>query len=85
MAAKVLTAPTSTLAAPVNAPAAHSAAADAAADALITTGAEVNSENNGNIPSADTSVDPALAAAASHQSFPADQRNRAGRRNRRSA
>lgn len=76
MAAKVPTAPASPLAAPadtaapaaaaapVNAPAANSAAADAAADALITTGAEVNSENNGNIPSADTGVDPALAAAA---------------------
>lgn len=76
MAAKVPTAPSSPLAAPadpaapaaaaapVNAPAANSAAADAAADALITTGAEVNSENNGNIPSADTGVDPALAAAA---------------------
>lgn len=82
MAAKVPTAPASPLAAPadpaataaaaapVNAPAVDSTAADAAADALITTGAEVNSENNGNIPSAkgaapaDTGVDPALAAAA---------------------
>ena len=76
MAAKVPTASSSPLAAPadpaapaaaaapVNAPAANSAAADAAADALITTGAEVNSENNGNIPSADIGVDPALAAAA---------------------
>lgn len=75
MAAKVPTAPSSTLAAPadpaapaaaaapVNAPAVDSTAADAAADALITTGAEVNSENNGNIPSA-KGVDPALAAAA---------------------
>ena len=76
MAAKVPTAPSSPLAAPadpaapaaaaapVNAPAANSAAAGAAADALITTGAEVNSENNGDIPSAVTGVDPALAAAA---------------------
>ena len=76
MAAKVPTAPASPLAAPadpaataaaaapVNAPAVDSTAADAAADALITTGAEVNSENNGNIPSADTGVDPALSAAA---------------------
>ena len=76
MAAKVPTAPASPLAAPadpaataaaaapVNAPAVDSTAADAAADALITTGAEVNSENTGNIPSADTGVDPALAAAA---------------------
>ena len=63
MAAKVPTAPASPLAAPVNAPAVDSTAADAAADALITTGAEVNSENNGNIPSA-KGVDPALAAAA---------------------
>lgn len=61
-------------AAPVAAPAAPgTAAADAAADALITTGQEVNSDNNGQIPSPEAGidgsvpadgVDPALAAAA---------------------